>query len=142
MSEDQPPSPDLSAGISAFDFENLPPTALRVVRQLLRNPDMLLPPLLELLRRGFPDTPFTADDLHNLLEHLVTKDILIRSDQGGYRVNLRRKLSGSAPELWNTVDEQRPPPRRRTGLLDSLDLENLPERRTKPLFDPPPERES
>ena len=140
MSEDQPPSPDLSAGISAFDFENLPPTALRVVRQLLRNPEMLLSPLLETLRRGFPDTPFTADDLHSLLEQLVTSDVLIRGENGGYRVNLRRKLSGSAPELWNSVDEPRPT-RRRTGLLDSLDLENMPDRRTKPLLEPPPDRE-
>jgi hypothetical protein len=141
MSEDSSLPPDLSAGISAFDFENLPPTALRVVRQLLRHPDMLLASLLEVLRRGFPDTPFSVEDMQDLINHLVAQDVLIQNDQGGYRVNLRRKLSGSAPELWNSVDEP-PPPRRRTGLLDSLDLENLPDRRTRPLFDPPPERET
>ncbi len=146
MTEDERPADPAAdmLGISAFEFEDLSPAALRLVRLLLRSQGIAHSKLKPLFSASTSEE--ASSDLDSVLQELHQSGALIvddAQDDPVYRLQLRRKQRGQVQALWDAVDTPQPTQRTQPQrLLDSLDLEQLPHRRHQPNLRPRPHQDA
>ena len=125
------------SGLSTLDFMSLGGPARRILRMMLKNPEMTYSGLLEFAEGLTGSKSFSKDKLDEVLVDLVKDDYLVKEVQDGedvYKIRLSDKegsdisRSGSRAEqrstartrsgprmkdLWDTIDVDNPPPKKK-----------------------------
>jgi hypothetical protein len=102
-------------GISPLDLEGLPPVPRRIMRLILRRPDINEPDLRAAVAAlPDPDRPSSAE-LDSVLVDMLDRRWLLKqtnTQPTTYRVNLRRKAVRTlTTDLWDALDSKGPPRR-------------------------------
>ncbi len=96
-----------TSGMSAFDFEDLTPTALTITRTILRHRELTYPGLCGALAALPADEQLTQAEIDAGLALLLQASQVIQVDDEPplYKVNLRRKLVSTLRRgIWDALD--------------------------------------
>ncbi len=122
-------------GLAAIDLASLPPQQLKIMRLMLRQPEMSYPRLCAAVEAMPEADRLSRAELDAALAIMLEQGWLIRADDtqpATYKVNLRRRSAGRLDSFT---------PRRKTGsaltrgLWDALDTDSRPDPDKPPALD-------